>query len=283
VLRIGLVSAGVILWTIAGLAGPCLAGEPGVAEERDVPEPLSPALEAVPRGFEPGTWTSWTANQEVDRLPRISLDLSFGAGSFAPEPAGSGTDAPSYSDFASLQMGFSLRFAYNLTPALGIALGTCLLMRSEGTVEIPGTSGSIEADLTAGPVSATFLGLRLSLPFAHLGGRPFRFSRTEAPTGFAAHVLAGLGFAYLGDVTLWYSLPGSGFTEEHTYWRDTVNPCFLLGVRLEYRWVNFGIFVDFTMTHLGQPEPTDDPLWADSSVASPMIAFLGSLGLSLHF
>ena len=282
-LRSGLISAGVFLCICAGLGGPGLAGEPGIAEEREVPEPPAPALEAVPRGFEPGTWTSWAAKQDVDRLPRISLDLSFGSGRFAPEQAGSGTDAPKHTDFSNLEAGFSLRIGYNLSPALGLALGSLLLVRADDSFEAEGSSGPYSISTTAGPVSASYLALRLSLPFAHLGGRPFRFSRTEAPTGFTVHFLAGAGFAYLGRVNLWYSPPGSGMTEEHEYWKDTMNPCFLGGIRLEYRWVNFGIFLDFTAAHLGQPEPTEDPLWADSSVADPLVALLGSLGFSLHF
>ncbi|MCU0722735.1 MAG: hypothetical protein MUC63_03835, partial [Planctomycetes bacterium] len=171
----------------------------------------------------------------------------------------------------------------DLAPALGLVLGAHLYIRDDGDWTAQGPSGPLTIESKDDGDIALFLGIRLSLPFAHLGGRLFRFSRAEAPTGFAFHVLVGGGFALLGGMNLYYSDPSDMSYQDRPYWKSSTGVCFAFGARLEYRWVNFAVFLDFTAVNLGEPEPTDDPEWAASAEAGPVVPLVGSLGISVHF
>ncbi|MCU0722736.1 MAG: hypothetical protein MUC63_03840 [Planctomycetes bacterium] len=262
-----------------GAPGPEAEG----GDEREVPEPRLPGVETLPPGVSPEPWTTWATNQDVDRLTRIDLRLCFGAGTFLPLMAGSGTDAPKHDEFCNLEMGGFARIGVDLSPALGLALGLFFGARREESnrVVASASGGPSGAEVErAGPIAAGFLGLRFSLPFSHLGGRLFRFSRTEAPTGLTLSVLAGGGLSFLGSVDMVDDSAPDGWRR---YWEDSNQPCFLVGLGLEYRWVNIGIFADFAVMNLGTPEPSTDPVWAASSVAEPMVAILASVGFSFHF
>ena len=277
-------TAAVVLLLLA-CAGRAYAEDPaGQAEERDVPEPQVPGVETLPPGVSPDPWTSWATGQDVDSIPRIGIDLSFGTGTFAPSPAGSGTEAPTHSEFNDVAFEASLRLGYDLSPALALVLGALMIVQDSGSYSVEGPSGPLEIRSKDDGTVAGFIGLRLSLPLAHLGGRLLEFTRTEAPTGVNLQLLAGIGPAMIAGMNVYYDGGAPYFTEEtHEYWGTAVNPGFFLGLRIEYRWVNFGLFADFTMAYLGRPEPSQDPLWAESSVAGPMVPLLFNLGFSLHF
>ena len=260
------------------------AAEPEPVDDRDVPELQLPGVEALPSGVSPDPWTTWVTGQDIDGTPRISIDFSFGSGTFAPSPAGSGENAPTHAEFNDIAFGLSLRIGYNLSPGLGLVLGMLAFIQDDGSSTIQGPSGplAIRSKDDSGTIAA-FAGLRLSLPLAHIGGgRLLKFSRTEAPTGVAVHFLAGLGPAMISGMEVEWG-GESQPRESQKYWVSTVNAAFLFGLRLEYRWVNFGLFIDFTAAYLGRPKPSYDPLWADISVAGPMVPMLYNLGVSVHF
>jgi hypothetical protein len=283
-----------IAFLLAALGGPALAGEepaPGGAgvpaaeagDERDVPEPRLPGVEALPPGVEPEAWTSWYAGQDIDRTPRIDINVSAGIGGFAPTRAGSGTDAPSHDDISGIDIASLMRIGYRLSPGLGLGVLTLYIERHNDKYDMSEPMGGTTYEFGGSPVLGAFLTLRATLPFAHLDGRLLRFSRTEAPTGFALHLHAGLGFAMIDQTRIsWFGSPTLG-DGESIYFSKTENPAFLAGLGLEYTWVNFGFFVDFIVVNLGTPEPSSDPLWAESSVAEPLVAMLGSVGFSVHF
>ncbi|MHC4600164.1 MAG: hypothetical protein ACYS47_14280 [Planctomycetota bacterium] len=267
-------------------ASPVLAGEGAVApsapKERDVPEPALPGLEQVPAGFAPTPWETWAQDQDVDRIPRISIRfMSFGAQPL-PFQAGDGKDSPKWDDITEFSPGFGGEFGYNLTPALE-ALFMYAAIFFDGNEYAPHgwDPGMIRYDFDGTTVHAFGVGLKFRLPFGYRGSRLLRFSRTEAPDGFCVYVKGVIGAAMMQGLWVdYYDMMGTEGGAEYTW--DTTNVLFAGAVGMEYRWVHFGICLEIGGFNFGAPDPSTDPVFAGVNKAAELASVGIQLGLSLY-
>ncbi|GEM_PF-3257182 len=273
-----------------GEAPPPAAGEapappvPDAPPVRDVPPAPLPGIETVPRGLSPSSWRTWAMDQDVSSLPRINLRLSSAFAGTVSNMAGSGQDAPLYEEIFEPGPMLTLEFGWTLTPTLELALGSFYMSQGgkEYEAEISGIHQWYDfEDLNA---FGFFLAAKIRLPLWYSSRRLFRFSRAEAVTGFSLVCTLGAGFVHIDDVGVEYEDPPmSGFWTWKTYFDSSENPVLLGRLGLEYRFVNFAIFVDGGAMDLGTPTPSSDPAWAEDSKADSLFVPVFHVGISIQF
>lgn len=255
---------------------------PPAPDPRDVPPPPWPALETPPAGLSPGPWGSWYAGQDIDGLTRINLRFSGGMAAMFDTLAGSGDDAPGYGDAFSPGFMMNLEGGVALNPMLEVALGLIFLQLNGN--EYWQETTNLEYEFDELPALGFYAAVKLRLPFWYSADRVFRFSRAEAVEGLSAVVTLGLGMANLmGTDVNWESPPGTGMWNWAPYFESTVNPLFLSKIGLEYRFLNFGLFLEVGFFNFGAPGPSSDPAWAEASEAEELVVPTSAVGLSIQF
>jgi len=255
------------------------AAEPEPVDDRDVPELQLPGVEALPPDVSPEPWTTWVTDQEVDSIPRISIELRLGIVQSLPRMAGSGPNAPKYTDINDPGQELALGTGYRLTPSIGIDL-QYLLFRMPGipyNFDPAGSSSEFDESIAMGLV----VGLKFSLPLAYPSSNLFRFQRTEAPEGFSVYARIGFGLAY--NLGRKIQSPNPMNIPETRYHEPDSGSLFSGALGMEFRWVHFGLFIEFGYWDLGKPTPSNDPLWAEKSKAESFAVVGGMLGLNLSF
>ena len=275
-------AAGMVLllsaWT-ACLAEEAASPEPAAAE-REVPELQVPGVEALPPGESPEPWTTWVTDQEVDSIPRISIELRLGIVQSLPRMAGSGPNAPKYTDINDPGQELALGTGYRLTPSIGIDL-QYLLFRMPGipyNFDPAGSSSEFDDAAAMGLV----VGLKLALPLAYPSSKLFRFQRTEAPEGFSVYARIGFGVALNFKRNI-LSQGSMAAPYDVGYYHSGIGFLFAGALGMEFRWVHFGLCLEFGYWDLGKPTPSNDPLWAERSKSQSFAVVGGMLGFNLSF
>jgi hypothetical protein len=241
-----------------------------------------PGLEEVPAGFTPTPWETWGQNQDIDRIPRISLRfISYGAQPL-PFQAGDGMDAPKWDDITGFSPGLGLEAGYNLTPSLEL-LFTYTSFFFDGDEYAPQgwDPGNMKYNFDTYPLHTFAGGLKFRIPFGYRGSRLFRFSKTEAPDGFNVYLKGLIGIAALDTWRVEYydNMSTSG---EGEYFDKTTNVLLSGAVGMEYRWVHFGLCLEIGGINFGEPEPSGDPAFSGVNKAASLATIGFQLGLSLY-
>lgn len=260
-------------------------GGAGALADRDVPPPPVPGIETLPPGTELKSWRTWSQGQEIDGLTRITISLGLAGGQPMPMAAGNGENAPNWDDIADFSPGMNLEVEYALAPAIGVGVNMRMFVMSGNWYDIRDENGQWLGglDVEENPVLAGGLVLRLRLPLAMPLSEAFRFSRAETPTGVNLYAKFGAGLGYFTQWNAFYDAADNNQDMEIAYFSRTVTlqTSFTLGI--EYRWVNFGLFLELSVVNFGTPNPSLEEDWKKASEAGPLVTSGFQLGLSVSF
>jgi hypothetical protein len=232
---------------------------------QDAPEPYVPRDEEPPPGVLPRPWKTWTTGQDVDPLPRITLQLSGGMSFPCGGCAETTANTFNYTTVWKPSEAFVLDFMVNLTPNISVGLRGVLGSAPESDphdVLVNTTLREVRFDVgpsgNIGKFSAGLLVISLKYPL-YAGASSFlEFQSSEEWQGVAPLVRLGAGYAGIRGQSIEYSgtsgygLPGLFIQSRAFAWMASAG--------IEFRLWHLSLTLESGVVDFGKPLPlrTDD-------------------------
>jgi hypothetical protein len=247
---------------------------------RDVPQPPTPDIQAVPTGFSPKDWVTWATGQDITGASRISILLMGGFGIPGSNMAGTGSGALKYNEAFEGGPSVLLEAGFALLPVLHITASFRYQSHSGQWVEFwdDETSTRYEMKFDDLDVFHIALNVKFKVPLLvwTLKKTHLRFSRATELTGVLLFFRAGAGLAVITDVGLEMWHPTYQYIE---YWWSTENLGLSVGMGFEVRWNWGGVILVYDYTNCGQPGDAES---TPNSIADDVTASTFFLGFALY-
>jgi hypothetical protein len=248
-------AAGVALGSEGAGAGPAKLSDtlrPAAAPES--PEPYAPSIREPPPGSEIRPWKTWTTGQDIDFLPRVTLQLNAGMQFPCGGTAETTTNKFEYDKLWESDGAFSLDLVVNLTPNLGLGLRAMMIHTPDAPdLRIHFNGAWRDGDITNNVLGGFFLTSVVKFPLASSLSSFFRVDSTEDWQGIAPVIRLGAGFVTMfgQDAEFENAYGGQLFVQSRTFgWMATA------GIELKI-W-HLGLSLECGLVDFGEPQPARD-------------------------
>jgi hypothetical protein len=224
---------------------------------KDAPEPYVPLIREPPPGSELRPWKTWTTNQDIDFLPRITIQLGGGMSFPCGGTAESTKNRFDYPNIWRQSRAIVLDLALNLTPNMAVGFRGVLSPTPESEKQDilandVWSTGSFEGSYFA-KFGAFLFTITLKCPLVAGASSFIDFGSSENWQGFAPFLKLGAGIATIEGQDISWSSGSSGEMPDAFIQSRTLGWTASAGAELR-AW-HLSVVIECGVVDFGKPEP----------------------------